>query len=557
MKQDVKITFSKPGTQPPVYVTTSLSEPQWQPVEMHNTQKEEGEYEFWHEFEAEPGEYQYKFRLGPGDWWVLDEKSQTVEDGSGNRNNLLVVDAPKEQQAVSQQQLEKEGNFGAHIQDEATAPIIGVEDTTDNLDASADVPESEHSLMRHESIAPPERPKLDTSPADYDEETHAPLLRHESNIEQTASPARYDFAEQDHEELSPLFRHESGVGLLNPTDISKGRRTSQALDIDGDSDEEDEAPPLFRHESLALGAEEEDQAPLFRHESMLPDHAAEDLVDEQLPEEVFTKRSPSSSRHITEDGEDDVNDPSLERFPTDQAGIMQQLQRVSTILPDDTTEVMGTPPSPTISRGSSSGASQPPDPISPQSHGRLAREPSNLSMRSNTPHSLDAIGESEEEDSNPRLPVEAISAAAAVQSGLYAVSEVPGHEDRWTVDGKRKEEPKEQQPQAHIPEIVTSQDRTPLTPPMTPKTEGKEFDAAAGAQNKVSSPSAASDGTDEHHHDRKDNTIDNTSARSQASTVATSSTTAGKHAFLQTFLNVVFGVGSWFARLCGGRGRAT
>lgn len=24
-----------------------------------------------------PGEYEYKFRLGPGDWWVLDENAET------------------------------------------------------------------------------------------------------------------------------------------------------------------------------------------------------------------------------------------------------------------------------------------------------------------------------------------------------------------------------------------------------------------------------------------------------------------------------------------------
>lgn len=40
---------------------------------MYHTQKEDGEQHFWQEFDLEEGEYQYKFRLGPGDWWVLDE----------------------------------------------------------------------------------------------------------------------------------------------------------------------------------------------------------------------------------------------------------------------------------------------------------------------------------------------------------------------------------------------------------------------------------------------------------------------------------------------------
>ena len=44
---------------------------------MKHKEKEDGELDFEHEFEAVPGEYQYKFRLGPGDWWVLDETKPT------------------------------------------------------------------------------------------------------------------------------------------------------------------------------------------------------------------------------------------------------------------------------------------------------------------------------------------------------------------------------------------------------------------------------------------------------------------------------------------------
>lgn len=73
MTQKVKITFSSAGLQPPVYFAGSLGPQPWEPVEMKYTQTENGEHEFWQEFDAEEGEYQYKFRLGPGDWWVLDE----------------------------------------------------------------------------------------------------------------------------------------------------------------------------------------------------------------------------------------------------------------------------------------------------------------------------------------------------------------------------------------------------------------------------------------------------------------------------------------------------
>ncbi|KAG9878159.1 hypothetical protein KCU94_g21723, partial [Aureobasidium melanogenum] len=97
MAQKEEIHYSHPGLQPPVFIAGSMCEPQWEPIEMKYKDKEDGELEFKHEFEAEPGEYQYKFRLGPGDWWVLDETKPTVDDGTGIRNNLLVVE-PKPQQ---------------------------------------------------------------------------------------------------------------------------------------------------------------------------------------------------------------------------------------------------------------------------------------------------------------------------------------------------------------------------------------------------------------------------------------------------------------------------
>lgn len=73
MTQKVKILYSSPGLKAPVYVAGSLGDQPWEPVEMQYTQKENGELDFWQEFDVEEGEYQYKFRLGPGDWWVLDE----------------------------------------------------------------------------------------------------------------------------------------------------------------------------------------------------------------------------------------------------------------------------------------------------------------------------------------------------------------------------------------------------------------------------------------------------------------------------------------------------
>lgn len=105
------ISFRKADVQPPVFVAGSFTE--WSPLEMIVNQTEAGalENEFSYEADLQPGDHQYKFRLGPGDWWVLDESSPsgmcfpprpldastdrtdfgTADDGSGNINNILTV----------------------------------------------------------------------------------------------------------------------------------------------------------------------------------------------------------------------------------------------------------------------------------------------------------------------------------------------------------------------------------------------------------------------------------------------------------------------------------
>lgn len=76
MTQKARLSYTHAGLQPPVYIAGSFKESHWEPIEMQHTVQDDGELEFWTEFEAEQGEYQYKFRLGPGDWWVLDETKQ-------------------------------------------------------------------------------------------------------------------------------------------------------------------------------------------------------------------------------------------------------------------------------------------------------------------------------------------------------------------------------------------------------------------------------------------------------------------------------------------------
>ena len=65
---------------------------------MDHRTDEHGEHLFRKEFEAEPGSrIVYKFRIGPGDWWVLDENAPTAVDSAGISNNELEVLSPEQQ----------------------------------------------------------------------------------------------------------------------------------------------------------------------------------------------------------------------------------------------------------------------------------------------------------------------------------------------------------------------------------------------------------------------------------------------------------------------------
>ncbi len=86
-RYQIRLEYAKPGTQPPVYVAGSFSTPAWQPDEMSVTElhSEDAnvakEYAFHKEVMVSEGSWQYKFRLGHGDWWVLDDGAKT-----GTRN---------------------------------------------------------------------------------------------------------------------------------------------------------------------------------------------------------------------------------------------------------------------------------------------------------------------------------------------------------------------------------------------------------------------------------------------------------------------------------------
>ncbi|KAN0095702.1 hypothetical protein V8E51_016413 [Hyaloscypha variabilis] len=163
----VTIRYSKPGSQPPIFLAGSFSDPAWHPQEMQYTTSEAGENEFYKEVQVEEGSaYQYKFRIGEGEW-MLNEDSPTVTDDAGNRNNLLSVPVSEEQttepkhdehppaaeEAISHPTANTENTISEHISGDATVdtPI----DTKDEEHVKEETAEEGRSEPKeHATITP-------------------------------------------------------------------------------------------------------------------------------------------------------------------------------------------------------------------------------------------------------------------------------------------------------------------------------------------------------------------------------------------------------------------
>lgn len=503
MKTTVRLSYSNAGLQAPVFVAISLSEPQWQPIEMEYTKKDDGELEFYKDFEAEEGQYQYKLRLGPGDWWVLDENKQTseytdsvttraqtnahiVDDGSGNRNNLLNVEVaekqadaptkpavglpkPTEQAAVIEQPYTKTEAAPAHTDiqthslDQATAPVQNPEQST-------------KSIQPVEAESSQKSTKPEQSDATHEE---APLFRHESFI---TSP-------EDEVQDPPLFRHES---------LSAGPEDDEDRDDEPAHyyDQED-AGPLLKHETIGMDIPDEHEVPLFRHETMT-DHV-QDASSVQQPLGLAIE-------------ETEMSNLEHEDFPTDPVAIMQRLRRLSTHMPRDETVVEGTPPSPSMaaSRRSSVGDGSAPRSIS--------------EMSEHSPSPLDAINEAPEEDSSAQ-PEEV-------------------HKTRRKYRDHRHGQKHDQQ--RNVPVEL-------LTPPMTPlvaETEGDEG-------RFQSLPSELSQSMSEQVKKLSDDSTDNVVSSESVTATDGVKSQQPDQGLVTLIKGFIYGFGAWFAGLCGGPSRAT
>ncbi|KAK2021985.1 hypothetical protein LX32DRAFT_711325 [Colletotrichum zoysiae] len=315
----VTISYKKPGTQPPIFVAGSFSDPQWQPQEMQFNTEDGGEHTFFTNIEVPPSsQVQYKFRVGLGDWWVLNEDAPAVTDASGNRNNILTApDTPEDKQPNGDS-----GEFSAKASDSMEAS---------NAAAASSAPRPEPRPKAIDHLKDAERQRLSSTPIEQVADTAA---------EVADSAAKLD-AEVDTTRLEPLPK---GVSQLKDEERQRLSSTpieqvasvaaevadsAQALDADKDFEErgnaDDGPPPLFTHEALGpyepSGSDDEDDV-----SKGLDHHGTVDYDVDKY----------------------DLNDPTLERWPSNRSGIIDAVRKVETGLNEDQTSFHGAPLSPVI-----------------------------------------------------------------------------------------------------------------------------------------------------------------------------------------------------------------
>lgn len=79
----MRLSYARPGTRPPIYLAGSFTAPPWTPREMSYVEKpskdmpDVTECDFYTDVSLPEGTWQYKFRIGTGDWWGLNEHADT------------------------------------------------------------------------------------------------------------------------------------------------------------------------------------------------------------------------------------------------------------------------------------------------------------------------------------------------------------------------------------------------------------------------------------------------------------------------------------------------
>ncbi|KAF2144327.1 uncharacterized protein K452DRAFT_156920 [Aplosporella prunicola CBS 121167] len=451
-KLPVTITYSHPDTQPPVYLACSVTNPPWEPMEMavKEERSSQGDLIFEKTLDAvEPGEYQYKFRLGPGDWWVMDETAPKISDGAGNSNNLLTVKEPTDE-AIENKKLAMHRTTSAPDFVADAKPTNGEQPNGNSMEPNPAMPSPVlYNLSR--TAFDPEQPS-DGAPAQASGEDPA-MRKSDTNADAEASmtEARAADTEAEHEGRLdvPTLTVEKSDGKPKPVILDEQEEQPAMASMYPDfarvlgddalgfgQTPADEKVPLLPHESFSAMLEDTD-VPLFRHESIAADESSsEDAVDEtefvpisyeggaplfrhetspmiggadSPPRSPIARSSRSHTSLKDMMDEEDVNDPSLVPFPTRRETIFEHIRSLENRMEEDKSIPDESPPSPTQNEAPS-----------PQ----MSRNSSAVDLRSS---SLDSIQEGEEDEDDLASSASAAEGEQVVTAGpTESATPVPG-----------------------------------------------------------------------------------------------------------------------------------
>ncbi|KAL9085462.1 MAG: hypothetical protein Q9165_007612 [Trypethelium subeluteriae] len=385
-KQTVSITYSKKGTQAPVYIATSLSSPPWEPVEMAYESNGE-DLEFSKSFrDVEEGTHQYKFRLGPGNWWVLDENASTVHDDNGNENNVLVVRAgiPTGNHlphSDTNESAEPRNRMDSAVTKEISEiPAVVIDkvnaEPVHGDDLGPDASEGQKTAHERRAVdAQPDEVKVHpTASEDRNHEASSslgepeernPAASREGNNDNIAEHVGFaasgdgiedvrEYGQTMYEDAPPLFAHERMSESFSENEFDPLDPTTDSPENRAWTSQDPESAGAVASQSHTHVESPNEGPPLFTHECA---SSQEDLPEQHLKPGIIRTppRRPSTLKNVElasgdEDNEERSRDPSVERFPDTREDIMMHLQQTESRLGhDDSDRVEGTPPSPLMS----------------------------------------------------------------------------------------------------------------------------------------------------------------------------------------------------------------
>ncbi|KXX79451.1 hypothetical protein MMYC01_203729 [Madurella mycetomatis] len=326
----VVINYYKPGTRPPIFVAGTFSDPPWQPQEMEHTAREDGEHDFKKEVYGEPGsKIQYKFRIGDGDWWVLNGDAPTVMDSAGNTNHVLEVKPLKEQQPRGRQDtgndagLQRPSNLlPKHLQPTTDVETGRGSGSSTPIFARTAAEVADSAALLHEEVPRRQTSRVDSWSSDARKGIPTPLSE---DVETGAEVADTAEATDNDEVCVHLFLAIARSGLRKQNTIlilEQPPSEDVAFEAEGPGEE-----PFGDHDGYIA-----DKSPLFAHECVgLP------MSDEE------TRPVDDGTHYVggTEPLKDidpdklDLNDPTLERFPSRRDDVIDAMRKLETGLQAD------------------------------------------------------------------------------------------------------------------------------------------------------------------------------------------------------------------------------